>query len=151
MSSKSPAYPLFSGRARHALDGKNRTVIPVGWRPKKPAPLWLATQSDGACLLAMPYDEFKSVPARVNARADIEPEERQHFIDYFYSEAHEVTPDGQGRFVIPEHFCKDLKLRGEVVLAGAEAKFKIWNPATFEEFRTGGHATRRGVGKLVQL
>lgn len=151
MPAQTQSYPLFSGRARHALDAKNRTVIPVGWRPKKPASLWLVTQSDAACLLAMPYEEFKAVPGRVNARADIDPEERQHFIDYFYSEAHEVTPDGQGRFVIPEHFCTELKLRGEVVLAGAESKFKIWNPTAFEQFRTDRHPVRRGVGKLVQL
>lgn len=151
MPAQSQSYPLFSGRVRHALDAKNRTVIPVHWRPKKSAPLWLVTQSDIACLLAMPYEEFKAIPGRVNERKDVDPEVRQHFIDYFFSEAHEVTPDAQGRFVIPEHFCSELKLKGEVVLAGADAKFKIWNPAAFEQFRTDRHPVRRDVGKLVQV
>ena len=151
MSSQPPSYPLFSGRVRHALDQKNRTTIPVGWRPTEPAPLWLVPQTDGQCLLAMPYEEFKAVPARVNALTQLDPEERQNFIDLFFSEAEEITPDKQGRFVIPEHFCKELKLSGEIVLSGADSKFKIWNPDVFDQFLADRRTGRRSVGKQVQL
>lgn len=146
-----PSYPVFSGRVRHALDGKNRTTIPVAWRPEEPAPLWLVPQTDGACLLAMPSTEFRAVPARVNALSHLDAEDRQHFIDLFFAEAQEVTPDKQGRFVIPEHFCAELKLAEEIILSGAESKFKIWNPTAFERFRAQRRSATRGVGKQVQL
>jgi MraZ protein len=145
MTVQPPSYPLFSGRVHHALDQKNRTTIPVGWRPTEPAPLWLVPQTDGLCLLAMPYEEFKAVPARVNAQTQLDPEDRQHFIDLFFAEAEEVTPDKQGRFVIPTHFCEKLKLSGEIVLSGADSKIKIWNPA--ENGGGGGHATKVGGGR----
>lgn len=151
MTTPTQSYPVFSGRVRHALDQKNRTTIPVGWRPTEPAPLWLVPQTDGQCLLAMPYAEFKAVPGRVNALAQLDPEERQNFIDLFFSEAEEVTPDKQGRFVIPVHFCEELKLAGEIVLSGADSKFKIWNPDVYDQFVTDRRAGRRSVGKQVQL
>ena len=99
----------------------------------------------------MPFEEFKAVPARVNALTHLDPEERQDFIDLIFSEAQEVTPDKQGRFVIPEHFCTQLKLRGEIVLSGADTKIKIWNPEVFEAFLAQRRNGTRGVGKQVQL
>lgn len=142
---------MFWGRVRHALDAKNRTVIPATWRPEEPASLWLVPQSDHACLLAMPYEEFRAIPDRVNARADLNPERRKRFIDWFFAEAQEVTPDKQGRFVIPEHFCADLNLRTEVVLAGSEAKFKIWNVEVFDKVHAEYRVDTRDIGKEVQL
>jgi MraZ protein len=151
MADPTQLYPIFSGRARHALDAKNRTTIPVGWRPEKPTPLWIVPQSDSSCLLAMPEAEFRAVPARVNALTHLDAEERQDFIDIFMSEAEQVTPDGQGRFVIPPRFCEKLGLRGEVVLSGADAKFKIWKPEDFEQFLTDRLSRARTVGKQAQV
>lgn len=151
MATQDPSYPLFAGRVRHSLDAKNRTVIPANWRTRDPAPLWLVPQTDHACLLAMPFDEFNAIPARVNARTDLNPKARQNFIDWLFAEAQEVIPDKQGRFVIPEHFCAELELRNEVVLAGASAKFKIWNVASFDKFHAEQRQNTRAIGEEVQL
>jgi division/cell wall cluster transcriptional repressor MraZ len=151
MASQPQSYPVFSGRVRHALDPKNRTTIPSNWRPEKPAPLWLVPQSDGLCLLALPHDEFRAVPAKVNTLAHMDPEERQDFIDLFFSEAQEVTPDSQGRFVIPQHFCEQLKLKDWVCLSGADSKFKIWNPDEFDRFLAERRTQTRSIGKQAQL
>jgi len=151
MATQVPAYPLFFGQARHSLDAKNRTVIPAGWRPEEPSPLWLVPQSDRACLLAMPLAEFKAVPARVNANVNLDPEARQDFLDVLFAEVETVTPDKQGRFVIPDKFCTELKLRNEVVFAGADTKFKIWNVDAFETFLAQRRTNIRNVGKYVQL
>jgi MraZ protein len=151
MADPTQSYPLFSGRARHALDAKNRTTIPVAWRPATPAPLWLVPQTDGSCLLAMPEEEFRAVPKRVNALTQLDPEDRQDFIDVFMAEAEQVQPDAQGRFVIPPRFCEKLGLKGEVVLSGADAKFKIWQPAVFDRFLADRLTRARTVGKQVQV
>ena len=151
MATELQSYPVFSGRARHALDSKNRTTIPSQWRPKTPAPRWLVPQSDGQCLLALPYEEFRAVPAKVNALAQMDPEDRQNFIDLFFSEAQEVTPDAQGRFVIPQHFCEELGLKEWVCMAGADSKFKIWNPEVFERFLAERRTQTRSIGKQAQL
>jgi division/cell wall cluster transcriptional repressor MraZ len=151
MASQLHSYPVFSGRVRHALDPKNRTTIPSNWRPEKPAPLWLVPQSDGLCLLALPYEEFRAVPAKVNTLAHMDPEERQDFIDLFFSEAQEVTPDSQGRFVIPQHFCEQLKLKDWVCMSGADSKFKIWNPDEFDRFLAERRTQTRSIGKQAQL
>lgn len=151
MATQTQSYPVFSGRARHALDAKNRTTIPSGWRPDAPLPLWLVPHSDGTCLLGLPLEEFRAVPAKVNALTHLDAEDRQNFIDNFFSSAEQVTPDAQGRFVIPPQFCKDLGLDDEVVLAGANTQFKIYAPAVFEKLDTQRRAQTRSIGKQVQL
>ena len=151
MATHAPAFPIFSGRVRHALDAKNRTVIPAAWRPEEPAPLWLVPQSDRSSLLAMPERVFEAVEGTVNANPNLDPEQRQAFLELFFSEAQTVTPDKQGRFVIPEQFCAELKLRNEVLFAGAQSKFKIWNVAAFESFEAERRPTIRTVGRAVQL
>jgi MraZ protein len=151
MATHTQSYPVFSGRAHHALDGKNRTTIPSGWRPDAPLPLWLVPHSDGTCLLALPLEEFRAVPDKVNALTHLDAEDRQHFIDNFFSSAEEVTPDSQGRFVIPPQFCEQLRLKGEVVFAGANKQFKIYAPAVFEQIDTQRRAHTRSIGKQVQL
>lgn len=91
------------------------------------------------------------MPAKVNALTTMDPEERQDFIDLFFSEAMEVTPDSQGRFVIPQHFCEQLGLKDEVCLAGADSKFKIWAPTAFEQFLAERRSQTRSIGKQAQL
>lgn len=151
MATNPTSYPLFSGTVRHALDPKNRTTIPSDWRPETPAPIWLVPQSDHECLLAMPEEEFRAVPARVEALPDFSAEERAAFLDLFFADAEKVVPDKQGRFVIPERFCESLKLQGEIVLSGAHAKFKIWHPPAWSAFVERRRSEGRQVARHIAV
>jgi len=151
MATHTQSNSSFFGRAHHTLDGKNRTTLPSSWRPEKPSPLFLVPHSDGQCLLGLPPEEFYAVEAKVNALTHIDPDDRQQFIDNFFSSAEQVTPDGQGRFVIPPQFCEQLGFKDEVVFAGAHKQFKIYAPAVFEIVDTQRRTQTRSIGKQVQL
>jgi MraZ protein len=43
-----------------------------------------------------------------------------------------VTPDAQGRILIPASLRGAAELEGQALLVGAINKVEIWNPATFE-------------------
>jgi division/cell wall cluster transcriptional repressor MraZ len=49
------------------------------------------------------------------------------------SNAVEVTPDAQGRILIPASLRGAAELEGQALLVGAINKVEIWNPAKFEE------------------
>jgi MraZ protein len=49
------------------------------------------------------------------------------------SNAVEVTPDAQGRILIPATLRAAAELDGQALLVGAINKVEIWNPAKFEE------------------
>jgi MraZ protein len=45
----------------------------------------------------------------------------------------EVTPDGQGRILIPATLREQAKLNGQVQMIGAIDRIEIWNPAEFQQ------------------
>jgi MraZ protein len=49
------------------------------------------------------------------------------------SNAVEVSPDAQGRILIPAPLRAAAGLDGQALLVGAINKVEIWNPARFEE------------------
>jgi MraZ protein len=49
------------------------------------------------------------------------------------SSAVEVTPDAQGRILVPASLRSAAELDGQALLVGAINKVEIWNPAKFEE------------------
>ena len=56
------------------------------------------------------------------------------------SNAVEVTPDGQGRILIPARLKEAAGLEGQVLLVGAIDKVEIWNPKRFEAEVSAGSA-----------
>ena len=45
----------------------------------------------------------------------------------------EVTPDSQGRILIPARLRETAELEGQALLVGALDKIEVWNPELFEE------------------
>jgi MraZ protein len=145
--------PLFySGEYRHALDPKNRVTIPSKWRPKQgeTEELFLIPDPSGTCLLVLPREEFEAVGERVSA-SDVSPKEQRVFIRQFYSRAKSSAVDKQGRLLLPEDFCRQLDLAGEVVLAGGRVRFEVWNAAKWDRNTADVSETYTKVADLVGL
>lgn len=143
---------IFSGEYRHALDPKNRVTIPSKWRPKEKEAedLYLIPDPSGTCLLVLPKAEFEAVGERV-ATSGISPKEQRVFIRQFYSRAKPGAVDKQGRLLLPEDFCRQLELTGEVVLAGGRVRFEVWNSAKWDRNTADVSETYTKVADLVGL
>jgi DNA-binding transcriptional regulator/RsmH inhibitor MraZ len=61
------------------------------------------------------------------------------------SQGHQVTLDKAGRLSLPEDFCRQLKLSGDVTLSGAIETFEIWNT---EEWNA-AHASTKAVADAL--
>ncbi len=123
-NNQNSAVPVFMGEFRHALDGKNRLTIPSAWRFEDEAELFLIPSSTSACITAMPRREIDRIRAKI---ADLPGPQRAQAMRRIGSLGHQVWLDKGGRLSLPETFCRDRQLAGEVTLSGALDTFEIWN------------------------
>jgi len=52
---------------------------------------------------------------------------------------------------LPEHFCKELGLKGEVALVGGRGRFEIWNLSRWKRAHEEEEATYQHVANLIGL
>ncbi len=127
----SQTLPSFSGEKVHALDEKKRITVPANWRKKSPT--FFLHLGNGFVKMAPP-EAFNAAAESVALRQQ-DLKLRRKFVRFFYSTATEVTPDAQGRVVIPDELCRRAGLGSEVVMAGTGERIEIWPPAEWEKFQ----------------
>jgi MraZ protein len=133
MDSPQIDQPIFTGEFRHAMDAKNRVTIPSRWRRGEIDEFFTIPNPEGGFLMVMPPSEFRRLAEKVEKDESLQPADRRRFLRQFSSRAQHVTGDKQGRIVLPDDQCKQLKLQSDVVLVGAYSRFEIWSPALWKE------------------
>jgi MraZ protein len=133
MEEPQSVQPIFAGEFRHAMDAKNRVTIPSRWRRGEIDEFFAVPNSKGGFLMVMPHAEFTRLAQKVEHDPSLTAEERPKFLRHFSSKAQNVTGDKQGRIVLPDEQCKQLNLRGEVVLVGNYFRFEIWDPERWQK------------------
>lgn len=118
---------LFSGKHERSMDAKKRVAVPSGWLElDKDEPFYVVPHPSKDFLMVMRPAEFVATEQRFEA-SDLPPERKRKAIRQFYSDAHLVETDGQGRIVVPEEHCTLVNLAGTVVFVGSRSRFEIWN------------------------
>jgi MraZ protein len=85
--------------------------------------------------MVMPIAVAHEVAARAKSDSRFSAQDVQRFIRQFYSRAQNLTTDKQGRIVLPEEHCRQLGLKGEVVLVGSHSRFEVWSPEAWQKVR----------------
>ena len=119
---------IYAGEFRHAVDPKGRVTVPAKWRRSELEDLYVIPDQNNLYLIAMPPEEFKEIGRKIEMNPKIEEAKKRVFLRNFYSQAQPVTVDRQGRMLLPEDYCKRVGIDTDVVLAGGDARFEIWNP-----------------------
>ena len=126
----------FVGTHEHGLDDKGRMVLPAKIRAQLGETGMVAMADD--CLGLWTIEGFDAIADRLAAAVEAreaEPVVLRKFMAY----ACEVTPDQQGRVVIPQVLREYAALGSEVVVNGRRDRAEIWakerwealvNPAT---------------------
>lgn len=120
----------FVGTFEHGLDDKGRMVLPARIRGQL-GETGLLGKLDG-CIGLWTIDGFFDMADRLQAELDAGTGKvTQAAIRAFASEAHEVSPDQQGRIVIPARLRAYAGLGSEVVVAGRIQRVEIWSAGAF--------------------
>jgi MraZ protein len=120
----------FVGQYEHGLDEKGRMVLPAKIRAQLGESGMLAMND--RCLGLWTQEGFDDVAEGLRQRVN-EGELEMDIFRTFYAYAAEVSPDQQGRIVIPPMLRSYAHLSRDAVIIGAHDRAEIWDAATWTE------------------
>jgi len=131
---------MFAGTYQHALDGKNRIVVPAKHRAVIPdaennrgfyVSLWQL--GDIRCLSLFTKASWAGLMERLEALA-AQDETSEAYLTKLSATAEFVEADPGWRIVVPEALLKKTKLGREVVLVGRKGQILVMDPADWRRF-----------------
>lgn len=116
---------MLSGEYQHSLDEKGRVNFPAKLREDL-GPTFFITRALGRdkCLCAYSEDGWKSFTDKICALPVSESGDLQR---YYIGGAAEVSPDKQGRVVIPLHLREYAGLDKDIIILGLSNRAEIWD------------------------
>jgi MraZ protein len=120
----------FLGSYLHQIDGKGRVSLPAPYRREATDQGFVLMAAHSASLSLYPEAAWVEVQERLQDLQRHQPESRMWVLKMMAT-AVEVSPDSQGRILVPARLQEWAQLTGEVLLVGAIDKVELWNPDTF--------------------
>tara|TARA_B100001741_G_scaffold293079_1_gene274440 strand:+ start:289 stop:747 length:459 start_codon:yes stop_codon:yes gene_type:complete len=130
---------MFLSTYENKLDKKGRVSVPASFRSH------LANLGyngvvcypsfNNQCIEAWSQDRIEKISNAIDALNPFE-EKKDFFATSILSESTNLQFDGEGRISIPEKLLKHAKIKNSILFVGQGKTFQIWEPTTFEKFRT---------------
>lgn len=123
---------MFIGEYEHALDNKNRIIVPSKFREELGNNFILTKGLDG-CLYAYPLNEWKSLEEKLK-KLPLTNKNARAFVRFFFSGANEMELDKQGRALVPQSLLEYAAVKKEIVSIGVSNRVEIWSKESWEEY-----------------
>lgn len=123
---------VFIGEYYHAIDGKNRMIIPCKIREKLDGKLILTKGLDG-CLYGYDVYEWNNLSNKLKV-LPLTNKDAQCFVRFFFSGAHEIEIDKQGRALIPQNLIEYAEIEKEIVIIGVLTRIEIWSKEKWKDY-----------------
>lgn len=122
---------MFVGIYQYAVDAKGRLFIPAKFRIKNH---FIVTIGLDKCLYVYPGNTWEKLENKLETLEFKDKSEERAFKRVLLSGATEVTPDSQGRILIPQALRDYAGLKKDVVIIGASYKFEIWSQNIWQSY-----------------
>ncbi|ENK1243442.1 division/cell wall cluster transcriptional repressor MraZ [Clostridium sporogenes] len=123
---------MFIGEYNHSLDTKNRIIIPAKFRDELGKNFVLTKGLDG-CLYAYPKSQWEVLQKKLET-LPLTNKNARAFVRFFFSGAHELELDKQGRTLIPQNLLEYGQIEKEIVSIGVSNRIEIWSKEKWEEY-----------------
>jgi len=123
---------MFIGEYQHALDTKNRMIVPVKLREGLGNKFVITKGLDG-CLYAYPTKEWEILEEKLK-KLPITNKDARSFVRFFFSGACEVETDKQGRGLIPQNLKEYAGIEKEIVSIGVLSRVEIWSKEKWSKY-----------------
>ena len=123
---------MFIGEYQHAIDNKNRMIIPSKFREGLNDKFVLTKGLDG-CLYVYPMSEWKVLEEKLKT-LPLTNKDARAFVRFFFSGANEIDIDKQGRALIPSNLLEYATIEKDIVSIGVSTRIEIWSKAKWEEY-----------------
>ena len=120
---------IFRGRFEYAIDPKGRVNIPARFREQlaESGQDSLVITNYENCIYAYPAAEWERIEQKLAANVSSVHRKKNAFVRFFIGGAVEVTPDKQGRILIPPSLRGYAALERDVVMIGMPNRIEIWD------------------------
>lgn len=123
---------MFIGEYQHAIDNKNRMIIPSKFREALGESFVLTKGLDG-CLYAYTLEEWKVLEDKLR-KLPLTNKDARAFVRFFFSGANEIDIDKQGRALIPQNLLEYAGIKKDIVSIGVSTRIEIWSKEGWEEY-----------------
>lgn len=122
---------MFSGMSNHSIDAKGRIVLPAKFREELGESFYLARGFGNECVQVLSKEQFNAISEKIRAL----PANKAMALQYvFTASAVEVTPNAQGRVIIPQTLRDFAGVEGEALVIGMNTRLEIWSKKKFDSF-----------------
>jgi MraZ protein len=123
---------MFIGEYAHAIDGKNRMIIPSKLRDELGDRFILTKGLDG-CLYAYAVCEWNNLEEKLK-KLPLTSKDARAFVRFFFSGANDSEVDKQGRTLIPQNLIEYANIKKDIVSIGVSNRIEIWSKEKWEEY-----------------
>ena len=119
---------MLGGEFKHNLDAKNRIFIPSKMREELGATFVVAKALRQKCLVVYSlagWDKYMAPIMAQNGKL------RERTLRFLNATSAEVTPDAQGRIVLPKHLVDYAEIDKSLVIVGCYDRAEIWSEETY--------------------
>ena len=113
---------MFSGMTNHSIDAKGRIVLPAKFREQLGETYYLARGFGNKCIQVMSSEQFNAMCEKILA------------LPANLSMAVQVTPNAQGRVIIPQSLREFAEIEGDAVVIGMTNRLEIWSKKNYEDY-----------------
>lgn len=114
----------LTGTYEHNVDEKGRLNFPAKLREQLGTTFWIARGTSDRFLAVYSVAGWKDVLRQVK---DLKGPQGEKLRRWICSGAAEVTPDKQGRILIPQALRRYAELEKDIIVAGTGRKAEIWD------------------------
>ena len=130
---------MFLSTYENRLDKKGRVSVPANYRS------YLSNigyngvvcfpSFNNKCIEAWPQDRIEKISGSIDTLNPFE-EKKDYFATSILSESINLQFDTEGRIFLTSKLLKHAKIKNSMLFVGQGKTFQIWEPTTFEKFRT---------------
>ncbi len=135
------------------LDSKGRVFIPASFRAVlragrpdgEAAPIVMLPSHKQPCVQVWPACAFLRLGAAMD-QLDTFSEEQDDLAFSLFADACEITPDKDGRIVLPDMVAEHAGVTDQLAFVGLRDRFEIWTPDAAARRRAEAHERARSRG-----
>jgi MraZ protein len=124
---------MFLGEFAHTIDNKGRLTIPARFREELKDGL-VVTRGFDQNLMLFTLEGWRELADRI-AQRPLADEDVRAFRRRVFSGAIDLTPDRQGRVLLPPYLRDFAAIDGEVIVAGMYNYVELWSATTWQAVR----------------
>lgn len=123
---------MFIGEYQHAIDPKNRIIIPSKLRDGFGNTFVMTKGLDG-CLYGYTLEEWGKLEEKLKA-LPLTNKDARAFSRFFFSGATEIEIDKQGRALIPQSLMQYALIVKEIITIGVSNRIEIWSKEKWNSY-----------------